>query len=274
MENKHKNIISVEELSFEMESSNLIVLDASFEKTVSGKASKYEGNYIPNSIYFDLKHRFSDNLSPYPNMFPSLAKFQKECQNLGINSNSKIVVYDKFGMYSSARVWWMFKILGHDNVAVLDGGLPEWIEQNKEVVQYLKTSNVLGDFTIQNTSLDSIVNFEQVVSNIRNENCQVVDARSNKRFLGEVKEPREISKSGHIPGSINIHYQSLFEGNLLKSKVELETIFKLVLEDNRPVILSCGSGVTACILYLVLEEYFQKSKYIYDGSWTEFGEKN
>lgn len=273
MDKKQVNIISVKTLSSIIDMENLIVLDASFKTTVSGNKALYDNVYIPKAIFFDLKGVFSDTNSPYPNMFPSREKFDQGCRDIGINQDSKIVVYDKFGMYSSARVWWMFKIMGHENVCVLDGGLPEWIEQGYRIEEGYNLDRVYGNFKSKPQKKKSILLFSDIQRNSVENWAQVIDARSEDRFLGIKKEPREGMKSGHISGALNIHYKKMFHRNVFKNKEELEEIFNVILKDPRPVILTCGSGVTACILFLALEEYFSKSKYIYDGSWSEYGKK-
>lgn len=266
-----KPIVSVQWLNENLANPNLIILDASQEKTASGKVSNLETVQIFGSEFFDLKNTFSDQNSVYSNMLPSPQLFKTECQKLGINKSSIIVVYDNLGIYYSPRVWWMFKTMGHDKVFVLDGGLPEWNKAGYKLVKKALTISKIGNFK-SNFKPDNVNDLSFMIHNIISEKAIIVDARSEDRFYGRKKEPRPNAKSGHIPGSINIHYDSVLKGNNFKSSSELKGIFKQKNINDKPLVFTCGSGVTACILFLASELVLKNSKSIYDGSWNEWSQ--
>lgn len=266
----HIPIVSTTWLHQNIQQPNLVVLDASLEKTVSGKVSNFKNKQIETARLFDLK-LFSDTNSPLPNTIPSKEKFEEEAQKLGINTDSTIVVYDTIGVYTSPRVWWLFRIFGHEKVYVLNGGLPQWIQEGFKTEQKTPITVKKGNFkAVFNSKL--ITYFEEVKYNINSEEFQVIDARSNGRFDGTSPEPRPILKSGNITNSINIPYQEVLENNKLKSKKELITIFKGI--NKKPLVFSCGSGLTACILLLASEIVLPNHKSVYDGSWTEWATLN
>jgi thiosulfate/3-mercaptopyruvate sulfurtransferase len=266
------NLISVEQLKGIINDSNLILLDASLPKPVQGEASEFQNMGIPSARYFDLKGKFSDKDSKFPNTLPPEAQFEREAQKLGISSDSKIVVYDNLGIYSSPRVWWMFKVMGHDNIAVLNGGLPEWTKAGGELVELNKEEVYeKGDFKASLQS-EFVKSYQDILKNIENPSFTIVDARSSGRFEGTAPDPRKHLQSGHIPNSINIPFQELLEDGKFKSKTELKVIFAERYKTDQQLVFSCGSGLTACIVMLATEIAYQKSPYLYDGSWTEFAE--
>jgi thiosulfate/3-mercaptopyruvate sulfurtransferase len=248
----------------------LIILDASqkaitFEKTVENNLQ------IAGARYFDLKNNFSDTRSGLPNMLPNAAQFELEAQKLGINNNSIIVVYDNLGIYSSTRVWWMFKTMGHKNVFVLNGGFPGWIEngfptEEKQTQQFEK-----GNFKVQFHS-ENVKDFDFIKTNLNNSNQIVIDARSSGRFNGTAQEPREGLRSGSIPNSFNIPYGDVLENGKFKSKEVLKAIFSKINPENKELIYSCGSGLTACIILLASELILPNKTSVYDGSWTEWSQ--
>ncbi|MBT8292564.1 MAG: sulfurtransferase [Eudoraea sp.] len=268
-----KELVSIGWLSENLGKKELILLDASLDMTAHGKYSEYNDLTIPNAKYFDLKRNFSDRRSDLPNTLPPKEQFEIECQKLGINRTSEIVVFDNLGIYSSPRVWWMFKIMGQKNVSVLDGGLPEWMKKGLKTEKRKKQIYELGNFEASFTE-NFIVKYCDIQKNIENRTFTLIDARSEGRFNGTEEEPRKQLKSGHIKGSINIPFEEVLNNGKYKSKAELKRLFndKCNIENN--LVFSCGSGLTACILLLASEIAFKKSKYVYDGSWTEWAEKN
>lgn len=265
----HKPLVSVEWLHHNIQATNLIILDASIPKVT---ADNDPGNTfcIPNARFFDLKNKFSDTNAPFPNIFPSESQFEKEAQNLGINKDSFIVVYDDNGIYSSPRAWWMFKAFGFSNVAVLDGGLPSWIEAYYPLERKTVYHGPKGNFKAQLQSgfmkfFDDVALISESGSHI------IIDARSEDRFKGLEPEPRKGLRSGNIPNSINIPYTELLNGNKLKPTSEIEEIFKENITDSKPITFSCGSGITACVLAMGAELVNYKNLSVYDGSWTEWG---
>jgi thiosulfate/3-mercaptopyruvate sulfurtransferase len=262
-------IVSVKWLHEHLNNPDLIILDASQQVNQAKVESQYQGIQIKGARYFDIKNDFSDTNNPLPNTLPSPEAFAKAAQNLGINNDSKIVVYDSLGVYSSPRAWWLFKIMGHSSVWVLDGGLPEWAKQGYEVEKTQKRDYALGNF-VSKFKPEMFKTKEQILENITTKEAVLIDARSQDRFLGETEEPREGLRSGHIPGSINIPYTDLLHDGKFLPKKELE---KILPQGHKPLLFSCGSGVTACIDLIAYELIENKNpKAIYDGSWTEWGQ--
>lgn len=264
----NKPIVSVQWLHQNLEASNIIVLDATMNK-VTDNNSEQSNIQIPNARYFDIKNIFSDTSNPFPNAVPSEDQFSKEAQKLGISNDSAIVVYDDKGIYSSARVWWLFKAFNHENIAVLDGGLPEWIyagymHEPKRIYDGKK-----GNFSAKYHP-EMFKFFKDIQSSIKNNDKLILDARSSDRFYGRVEEPREGLRSGNIPSSRSLPYTELISGNKLKDKNELISIFNK-FDTSKELIFSCGSGITACILALGAELAGHKEISVYDGSWTEYG---
>jgi len=259
------NVVSVEWLNNHINSSNLIVLDATINKVIDTNSTR-----IPNARFFDIKKKFSDVSAPFPSTLPSKEQFEKEAQLLGINSESAIVVYDDKGIYSSARVWWLFKVFGFENIAVLNGGLPEWQLQNFQIENYNNQNYKLGNFKAIFHG-DLMTNFEGIKAFQKDSDALIVDARSEARFNCEVDEPKEGLRRGTIPNSKNIPYTLLLNGYKLRPKEELSKIFNILVEEQSPLVFSCGSGITACILALAATICDYKQLIVYDGSWTEYG---
>ncbi len=266
-----KETVSVEWLRKNLHNENLILLDSSLQKAADGSISKPNNISIPNARYIDLNNTFSDARSSFPNTLPSPEQFEVECQKLGINNSSKIVVFDNKGIYSSPRVWWMFKIMGHENIAVLDGGLPEWINKGYSFEALIFKNFEPGNFKATYNK-QYLKTYNDVLQNIESKTFTLVDARSEGRFNGIEPEPRKHLKSGHVPNSINIPLEQVLANGKFKPVAELKEIFGNKIASESEIAFSCGSGITACIVMLACEISFKKSKYIYDGSWTEWAE--
>lgn len=263
--NEIGNLIPVQWLYANRKASNLVILDATINKMIDASSLR-----IPKARFFDIKQRFSDTSAPFPSTLPAVAQFETEAQNLGINNDSCIVVYDDKGIYSSARVWWMFKVFGFNNVAVLDGGLPEWKSFGFPVENYTTANFVKGNFKARfNASL--ITDFKGVKQHSEDDKSLILDARSAARFKCEVDEPREGLRRGTIPNSENLPYTDLLDGNTLKPVAELSEIFSNLEVENRTMVFSCGSGITASILALASTLCNYDKLKVYDGSWTEYG---
>jgi|GWRWMinimDraft_12_1066020.scaffolds.fasta_scaffold02022_4 thiosulfate/3-mercaptopyruvate sulfurtransferase len=262
-------IVSVAWLQANLKNPNVIILDASLKENQSNLKTGLENIQIKGARFFDIKNTFSDTVNPLPNTLPSPKQFEIEAKKLGINKNSTIVVYDSLGIYSSPRAWWLFKIMGHQNVAVLDGGLPEWINKNYPVEKI--SENPI--FAVGNFEAKFIPEFvkskEQILENIQTKEAILIDARAENRFKGIDDESRPGLRSGHIPGSINIPYTQLLQNGKFSPKEELVAILKT---DDKPLIFTCGSGVTACIDLIAYELIGKNPKSVYDGSWTEWGQ--
>ncbi|MEP2669315.1 MAG: sulfurtransferase [Cyclobacteriaceae bacterium] len=266
-------IVSSKWLHENLGNSDLILLDASDMDNKAGLTSEFENQKIRGARYFDLKNTFSDPNGVYPNTFPSEEQFTNGCRSLGINNSSTIIVYDNLGIYSSPRVWWMFKVMGHEKVHVLNGGLPDWVRNGFETVTYYNRETVVGDFTSKLHSA-RINDIDFIQSNISDQHSLLIDARSEGRFNGTAKEPREGLRSGSIPNSINIPYSSLLTNGKFKPENELLQIYRSSGVDDRPLVFSCGSGVTACIVLLASEMILDNVTSVYDGSWTEWASLN
>ncbi|WP_165748613.1 sulfurtransferase [Cellulophaga sp. Z1A5H] len=267
------SLVTVDWLKNHLNDSDLVILDASASDIISGNVSELDTVKIVGARVFDLKNDFSDTTSLYPNTLLSPEDFELACQSLGINKTSKIIVYDNLGVYWSPRVWWLFKAMGHVNIAVLDGGLPEWIHHNLPLEENKKETYVRGNFTASFNS-EMVVDFNSVLENTISEVAILIDARSQGRFNGTEAEPRKDLRSGSIPNSINIPYTTVLDNHKFKDKTELLQLFENVKNDVQPLVFSCGSGVTACILLLASELVGTKNKKsVYDGSWTEWAQK-
>ena len=263
------SLVSVEWLHKNLNAPNLIVLDGSMKK-VTDSSNELLNIQIPNALFFDIKNKFSDVNAQFPNTVPSEAHFTQEAQNLCINANSFIVVYDDKGIYSSARVWWLFKAFGFKNVAVLDGGLPEWIASDYTTEK--KTNRLVDKGNFKAKYNPKYFKFFKDIQVLKDDsNCLILDARNASRFNGEVEEPRVGLRSGHILNSKSLPYTLLFNGNILKPKAELKQIFDALINEEKKLVFSCGSGVTACVLALAAELSGIDNISVYDGSWTEYG---
>lgn len=247
-----------------LKDANLVLLDAS---TAFNAQESIKG-----AQHFDIKNVFSDISSPFPNTFPSVEQFEIESQKLGINSDSHIVVFDDKGIFTSPRVWWMFTVMGHKKISVLDGGLPEWKSYNFPIGNSNSEKRVMGNFKAMFNS-ESVKLYKDILDHTETSMCSIIDARSSGRFQAIDPEPRSHIKSGHIKNSINLPYTAVLDNRKFKSPEELKTIFKELNLVNKPVIFSCGSGITACIILFAFTLISDQQTAVYDGSWTEWAEK-
>ena len=268
--NLSESTVSAKWLYENLSSPNLAVLDASIKKVIASSEDSIAEIQIPQTRFFDIKKKFSDVNAPFPNTMPSEAQFNEAAQEIGINNNSAIVVYDDKGIYSSARVWYMFKAMGHNNIAVLDGGLPEWLRLNYPVVEKTDYKGSKGNF-IGSLNADLFKSFNDVALATHDEHISILDARSSDRFNCSVPEPRAGLRRGHIPNSISLPYADLLNNGILLPKNELKKLMNSHLDSNNATIFSCGSGITACVLALGADICGYKNYAVYDGSWTEWG---
>lgn len=258
-----KSIVSTEWLKENIDNPNLVVLYSN----LGDKTSPTQ--YIPKSRLFDIKNVFSDTSSNFPNTFPSAAQFEQNCQEIGINKDSVIVVYDSRNTFSSPRVWWLFKTMGHQNVAILNGGLQAWGKAQFTSSKTLTTTFTKGNFHAH-LHENSVKKFDFVKQNLITQESLIIDARSADRFLGKIPESRKGLRSGHIPKSINLPYQNVLYEGKFKTISELKDIFKNIPKQ-KPFVFTCGSGVTACVILLAAQHVLENEMSIYDGSWTEWG---
>ncbi|MGV2988483.1 sulfurtransferase [Vibrio sp. E150_011] len=254
------------------EDDSLVILDTSIEFQIPMEPPKDTSGVIPQSQRFDYDRVFCDLNNPLPHMMPSSQRFNQLASELGITPDSTIVVYDNSGTYASPRAWWMLKALGFESVYVLSGGLPAWKAHQYPVDSGYVNANV----TSLNQPLSSqfFLTAEQVLTHSSEQTRKIVDARSLARFSGKAKEPREGVRSGHIPSSLCLPFAELMRDGTLKPKEELTTLFAGISEDkSTPIVFSCGSGVTACILALGATICGYTDLAVYDGSWTEWGQR-
>lgn len=259
-------IVSCETL---LKSDNFKIIDASWHMPNQNRDahSEYNNAHIKNAVFFDLD-KVTDNQSPYPHMLPSSDDFGKAIGDLGISNNDKIIVYDTAGLFSAARLWWMFRYFGHNEVYLLDGGLKKWLSLGFETTSETTKPEAAIFHAIANVEL--VTDFANVC-NASKSGELIIDARSPSRFTAEEKEPRAGLKSGHIKNSHSFHYARFLnpDGTIIPDE-KIKDIFANI-DLGQKIIASCGSGVTACILALVLFKIGKKDVIIYDGSWAEFG---
>ncbi|PAR32462.1 sulfurtransferase [Vibrio metoecus] len=252
---------------------NLVILDSSIEFQIPTESEKDWVNKIPNSQRFDYDKVFCDPDSLLPHMMPSEERFNTLARKLGINQDSFIVVYDNSGTFASPRAWWMFKAMGHHKVYILNGGLTEWKAQGYNVTQSYREPTAKGNFDGK-LNPQAFVDASYVHKQIANPHSQTIDARGLARFFGEVPEPRPSVRSGHIPGSSCLPFAELITGHKLKEEAELRPLLTHMLpETAQEYLFSCGSGVTACIVLLAAYVCGYQNLSVYDGSWTEWGQR-
>lgn len=231
---------------------------------------------IGDAQFFDI-NKVCDPDNPLPHMMANAEQFTQQVRKMGVNKDSVVIVYDDKGIFSSARVWWMFKAMGLEEVAVLDGGLPAWLKDGYEVNRTpdINVVRSRGNFVASHME-GFFCDVNRVLTGLSDPRINVLDARSSSRFSGEEKDPRPGVRSGHMPGALNLHYAELFEteganAGLLLPKEQIALIFNRLSPNHRSLIFSCGSGVTACILALAATILGYSEISVYDGSWSEWG---
>ena len=256
---------------------NLAILDASIPPVGNMMTPKHSWPEfrIPHTRRFDLNQDFSDLKSNLPHTMPSVGHFELAARAIGINQQSQIVVYDDLGLFSAARAWYMFRAMGHENIAVLDGGLPYWLTLNKPLadaaIDNVDDKNpVSGDFVAQEQA-GFFAHWREVQTHTCSQEALIIDARANRRFIGADAEPRAGVRSGHMPNAKNLPYTDLFNQGLFKPVNELVQTFANINPKQQAMIMSCGSGVTACVLALAANISGHTDVRVYDGSWSEWG---
>ena len=272
MQDDPKTLVSTEWLAAHIKDPDLRILDGSWYLPQQGRDAKaeYDAGHIPGARFFDIDE-ISDLRSDLPHMAPPVEKFMSRLRAMGVGDGHQVVVYDGAGLMSAARVWWLFRLMGQENVAVLDGGFPKWQAEGREIEDL---PPVIRDrhmtVRVQNHLVRDVT---QVSAAAKLADHEIIDARSAGRFAGAEAEPRKGLRSGHIPGSRNVPFGNLLNKNgTMKSPDECRAIFEAAGVDlSKPAITSCGSGVTAAILSLALERMGKKDHSLYDGSWAEWG---
>jgi thiosulfate/3-mercaptopyruvate sulfurtransferase len=248
---------------------DLVILDATIPKVGAPAEVSENVTGIPGAIKMDLKNDFAEKEAVYPNTMPTRQQFEMSARALGINESSIIILYDRHGIYSSPRAWWLFKIMGHSEVYILDGGLPKWVEQGFPVEDLAEYTGVSGNFSASFEE-GKMVDYQYVLKNIESESTQIIDARSSGRFTGTEPEPRAGMRGGHIPSSTNIPTNEVLADGKLKSPEELKNIFECAGAENKELVFSCGSGITACVLAAAATRAGYENVKVFDGSWTEW----
>jgi len=266
------SLVTTEWLNDNLGNPGVRILDATWYLPNSDQNAleEYNNAHIPGALYFDIDE-IADLDIPLPHMMPNNEKMASRVRNMGITSEDHIVIYDSSNFSSSARAWFMFKNFGHDNVSVVDGGMAKWKSEQRPTDSNFPSYENSHYQAKKDES--KIRNINQIKANINNNKEQVVDARARGRFLGTAPEPRPDLKSGRIPGSFNVPFNELLnEDGTYKKPDELRKIFKKSGVDlKKPIITSCGSGITACVLLFALNQIGHNDGALYDGSWTEWG---
>lgn len=267
-----QNLVTVDWLKTHLAAPDIRVVDASWHLPTENRdpRAEYQAKHLPGAVFFDIDE-ICDERSSLPHMVPPTAKFMSRVRKLGLGDGHRIVIYDAKGVYSAARVWWMFKYFGHPEALVLNGGLPAW-EAAGGAVDDMPATPRDRHFTPRMQSM-LLKDVTDVSAAQKLGAAQIVDARPAERFRGEALEPRPGLRSGHIPGSINLPYTELVTPDgFMKDREGLRAAFEAAGVDlSKPVITSCGSGVTAAIINLALAELGHGEHGLYDGSWAEWG---
>ena len=265
-------LVSTDWLASHLAAPDIRVVDATWFLPSAGRDPKaeYTQAHLPGAVYFDIED-IADETSPYPHMAPSPAKFSARVRRLGLGDGTRIVAYDNNRFVASARTWWMFRLFGHEDVVVLDGGLEKWRLEGRAIEDrpVLPTER---HFTARQNNL-LCRELDQMRDNLTARREQVVDARAAARFRAREPEPRPGLRGGHVPGSRNLpHAAIVAEDGALRPPAQLENLFREAGVDLRqPIVTSCGSGVSAAILSLALHELDRADVAVYDGSWSEWG---
>lgn len=267
-----KTLVSTDWLALHLKDPDLRILDASWYLPDAGRDAKaeYDAAHIPNARFFDIDD-VSDKRSDLPHMVPPVEKFMSRMRRQGVGDGHQVVIYDGAGLFSAARVWWLFKLMGQENVAVLDGGLPKWVAEGRETEDM---PPIIRDrhMTVRRQN-HMVKDVTQVSAASKLGDYEIIDARPPARFRGDAPEPRAGLRAGHIPGAKNVCFKNVLnDDNTMKSTDDLRAEFeKAGVDLSKPAITTCGSGVTAAVLSLALSRLGKYDHSLYDGSWAEWG---
>jgi thiosulfate/3-mercaptopyruvate sulfurtransferase len=266
-------LVSTDWLAGRLRDANIVAVDGSYFLPTQKRDAHadYRNGHIPGAVFFDIES-ICDHSTELPHMLPGTTQFDQAVGALGIGDDDTVVVYDSIGLYSAARVWWTFRIFGAKTVYILDGGLPKWKAEDRPL-ETGDAKRAPKQFHAE-MNVGAVAMLADVRMALTADTAQVVDARSADRFNGKAPEPRPGLRSGHMPGSFNVPYDRVIEQGRLVPRERIEAAFTAAGVDlNKPIITSCGSGVTAAILSLALEAIGRPPQGLYDGSWSEWGSR-
>ncbi len=267
-----KTLVTTDWLARHLRDPDLRILDASWYLPDAGRDARaeYGAAHIPGARFFDIDE-ISDLRSTLPHMAPPPEKFISRMRAMGVGDGHQVVVYDGAGLFSAARVWWLFRLMGKTDIAVLDGGFPKWRAEGREIEDM---PPIVKDRHITVSRQNHLVkDVTQVAHAAKLGEAEIIDARSGPRFRGEAAEPRPGLRSGHIPGAKNVPFATVLNADgTMKAPAELKVVLEAAgVNLAKPAITSCGSGVTAAVLSLALERIGHRNHALYDGSWAEWG---
>ncbi len=267
-----KWLVETDWLQERLSAPGVVILDASLKMPGDAKAplDQYREAHIPGALFFDIDD-LSDTSSPLPHMLPSPEKFASRMRKMGVGDGMKVIVYDTKGIFSSPRAWWMFRVMGHSDVAVLNGGLKKWLAEERPVEAGYPAPRSERHFSAcKNAEL--VRDLSDVLAAVESKRLQIVDAWAKGRFQGREAELRPVPRLGHMPGAYNVpSAQLIAEDGTMKPASELRAAFEGAgVNTEKPIITTCGSGVTACILALGLSMLGNEHAAVYDGSWAEW----
>jgi thiosulfate/3-mercaptopyruvate sulfurtransferase len=266
-------LVSTDWLADHLRDRNVIAVDGSYHLPTQQRDARaeYRSGHIPGAVFFDIE-KISDDSTDLPHMLPGPTHFGEAVGALGIGDGDTVVAYDSVGLYSAARVWWTFRIFGAKKVYILDGGLPKWKAEGRPL-QKGDAERPPKKFNAE-MNVGAVAMLADVRMALSDDSAQIVDARSAERFAGKAPEPRPGLRAGHMPRSFNVPYGRLIENGHLAPRAHIEAAFKDAGVDlEKPIITSCGSGLTAAILTFALESIGKEPKGLYDGSWAEWSSR-